>query len=132
MIKKVDHIGIAASSLDEIKNVYGKILSDIQGHEYEVESQKSKILSFDLGGVHLEFLEPSSPDSPIAKFIDKKGPGLHHVALETDDITSELEKLKKDGLKLIDNEPRIGMNGAKIAFVHPKSSGGVLLEVVEK
>lgn len=132
MIKKINHIGIAVSNLNEIKKIYGTIMPEAETGEYTVESQKSNILAFDVGGVHLEFLEPTSEDSPIAGFINKKGQGLHHVALETDDVKADLDRLVEEGFRAIDKEPRTGMNGTKIAFLHPKSTGSVLIELCQK
>lgn len=131
MITGVNHIGIAAPDLEEIRKIYGSILEGIESHEETVEEQKAKILSFDVGGVHLEFLEPTSPDSPIAKFLEKKGPGIHHLALTTDNIEADLSAVREKNLKLIDENPRAGMNNSKIAFLHPKSTGSVLLELCE-
>lgn len=132
MIKKVDHIGIATSNLEAIREQYKHILPDVEPSEHVVESQKSKILCYNVGGVRLEFLEPTAEDSPIAKFIAKRGQGLHHVCLETDDIKTDIDKMASEGCKLIDKEPREGMNNTKVAFIHPASCGSVLTELCQK
>jgi len=94
-----------------------------------VEEQGVKVAKLELGNTHIELLEPLGPDTPVGKYLAKKGPGLHHICIGTDNIDSELQKLKHDGVKLIDEKPKIGANGASIAFVHPQSTGGVLLEL---
>ena len=129
--KAVNHIGIAVSSIDEQREFYEKTL----GAEYEgtevVEDQKVKVAFFKLAGVRLELLEPTSEDSTVAKFIEKKGQGLHHVAYTVDDLPARLAELKEEGLRLIDETPRQGAHNTRIAFLHPKSSNGVLTELCE-
>ena len=132
MIKKVDHIGIATSNLEEIRELYKHILPDVEPSEHVVESQKSKMLCYDVAGVHLEFLEPTSDASPIAKFLAKGRKGMHHICFETDDIKADIEKMASEGCKLIDKEPREGMNNTKVAFIHPASCGAVLTELCQK
>ncbi len=132
MISKINHIGIAVSDLDEIREIYGKIMPEAEVSECEVASQKSRMLCYDVGGVHMEFLKPTSDDSPIAGFLAKRGQGIHHIALETDDVKADLDRLVGEGFRAIDKEPREGMNGTKIAFLHPKSTGSVLIELCEK
>lgn len=131
MLKQIDHIGVAVKNLEETVKLY----KDVMGLELleteEVKSQKVKVAKFNINGVHIEFLEPTSQDSPIAKFIEKKGEGLHHIAYRTDDIKKELDSLKSKGVKLINEEPFDGASGVKVAFIHPKSSI-VLTELVGK
>jgi methylmalonyl-CoA/ethylmalonyl-CoA epimerase len=131
MLQQIDHIGVAVKNLDETINLYRDIIGLKLIETEEVESQMVKVAKFDINGVHIEFLEPTSKESPIAKFIDKKGEGLHHIAYKTDDIQSELKKLKEKGVKLINEEPFDGASGVKVAFIHPKSSI-VLTELVGK
>ncbi len=131
MLKQIDHIGVAVKNLEETIRLYRDIMGLELLETEEVESQKVKVAKFDINGVHIEFLEPTSEESTIAKFIDKKGEGLHHIAYRTDDIQEELEYLKSKGIKLINEKPFEGASGVKVAFIHPKSSI-VLTELVEK
>lgn len=128
-MQRIHHIGIAASNLEEATAIYKTFLKDVEIEYEEVPSQKVKVASVEIGESRLEFLEPTSPESPIAKFMEKKGPGIHHICLEVENIEEALATLEKNGYRLIDKEPREGAMGMKIAFVHPKSSGGVLLEI---
>ncbi len=132
MINGVNHIGIATSSIEGIKDLYKSILEGCETHEETVAEQKSKILSFQVGGTHIEFLEPTEPDSPIAKFIEKRGAGVHHIALATDNIEHDMQRLKDKGFRFIDETPRTGMNNTRIAFLHPKSTGSILLELCQE
>lgn len=129
MIKKIDHLGIAVKSLEEAVPFYEKMLGvACEGQEVVVD-QKVKTAFFDVGGVHIELLEPTSEDSPIAKFLEKNpAGGVHHVAFATDDLVAQLESAKADGIRLIDEKPRKGAGGKDIAFLHPKSTFGVLTE----
>lgn len=132
MIKKVDHIGIAVKSIEEARKFYEEVLGlKVTGIE-EVKEQKVKTAFIPVGESEIELLESTSEDGPIAKFIEKRGEGIHHIALQVDDIEKALEELKKKGIQLIDEVPRYGAGGAKIAFVHPKSAHGVLLELCER
>lgn len=132
MFKNVDHIGIAVTSLESIVNVYRDTLGlTLHGFE-EVAEQKVRVAMFPVGESKLEFLEPTSPESPIAKFIEKKGQGVHHLALHVDDIEAKLSELKEKGVKLIDQTPRMGAGGKKIAFVHPAATGGILIELCQE
>jgi len=130
-IKQIDHIGIAVKNLDESIDLYRKLGFKISSTE-EVPDQKVKIAFVETGESRIELLEPSSPKSPIAKFIVKKGPGIHHMAVQVDDLKAKLTQLKKDGIRLIDKQPRSGSHGLLIAFIHPKATDGVLLELCEK
>jgi len=128
MITKIDHLGIAVKSIDEAKADYETVLGlKCQGRE-EVESQKVKTAFFAAGDVHLELLEPTSDESPIAKFLEKNGPGIHHIAFATDDITGQLAQAKGAGARLIHEVPFEGAADKLVAFLHPKSTFGVLTE----
>jgi len=132
MIEKIDHIGIAVKSVKET----GELLSNILGlkvtGEEIVEEQKVKIAFLPLGDSELELLESTSPEGPIARFIEKKGEGIQHIAFRVNNIEEVLEKLEKEGVRLIDEKPRYGAGGAKIAFLHPKSTNGILVELCER
>lgn len=130
MLQKIDHIGIAVKSLDEALKFYG-VLDAAPEHFEEVPSQKVRVAFISVGDTHIELLEPTSEDSPIAKYLEKKGEGIHHIAYRVPCIKTALEKLKAEGIKLIDEEPKEGAHGMKIAFVHPKSVNGVLTELSE-
>ncbi|SHF09207.1 methylmalonyl-CoA epimerase [Thermoanaerobacter uzonensis DSM 18761] len=132
MIKKIDHIGIAVKSIEEALKFYEDVLGlEITGVEV-VEEQKVKTAFIPVGDSEIELLESTSDDGPIAKFIEKRGEGIQHIALQVDDIEKTLEELKQKGIRLIDEVPRYGAGGAKIAFVHPKSANGALLELCQR
>lgn len=132
MIKKVDHIGIAVRSIDEALPFYTETLKlEFLGLE-EVESQGVKVAFIKAGETKLELLEPISEESPIAKFIEKRGEGLHHVALGVDSIQERINEMKEQGIRMLQDEPKIGAGGAHVAFMHPKSAGGILYEFCEK
>ena len=131
MIKKVDHIGIAVKNLEEAIKIWENLGLKVEEIE-EVPDQKVRTAIFHAGETRIELLEATAEDSPIAKFIEKRGEGIHHIALGVDNIEEMLKKLKEKGFRLIDEKPRIGAGGAKIAFIHPKSVGGVLLELCER
>ncbi len=131
-VKKVDHIGVAVEDLDKALEFYQGLLGiKAEGAEV-VEDQKVKTAFLPVGDSEIELLESTDPDGPIAKFIEKKGAGVQHVALQVEDIEEALQELKQAGVKLIDEEPRYGAGGARIAFIHPKATGGVLLELSER
>ena len=129
MIKRVHHIGIAVNNLKESIPVFEKLLG-VKAHIEDVPSQKVIEACFKVEDVEIDLLEPIGPDSTVAKFLEKRGEGLHHIALETDDINDELKAMEKKGFQLIDKEGRKGAAG-KIGFLHPKSAGGVLVELVQ-
>ncbi|RMF95355.1 MAG: methylmalonyl-CoA epimerase [Candidatus Schekmanbacteria bacterium] len=131
-INKIDHIGIAVKSLDDVKTFYSNVLKLDAFDVEEVESQGVKILAFKVGDSKIEFLEAIKDDSPIKKFVEKKGSGIHHIAYEVDNIEEALDELESEGVVLIDKKPRRGLHNKKIAFLHPKSSSGILTELVEK
>jgi len=132
MIEKIDHIGIAVRSIEKTSELFSNILGLKVAGEEIVEEQKVKIAFLPLGDGELELLESTSPEGPIAKFIEKKGEGIQHIAFRVDNIEKALEKLKKEGVRLIDKKPRYGAGGAKIAFLHPKSTNGILIELSER
>jgi methylmalonyl-CoA/ethylmalonyl-CoA epimerase len=131
MFKKIDHVGIAVKNLDEAIKVWEGLGLKVDEVE-EVPDQKVRTAIIHVGESRIELLEPTSEDSPIAKFIAKRGEGIHHMALGVDDIEATLEHLKEEGYRLIDEKPRPGAGGAKIAFVHPKAVTGVLLELCQR
>ncbi len=129
MIQRIDHLGIAVRRLEDAIPVFERLLaSPCLGMEI-VESQKVKTAFFQVGEVAVELLEPTDPESPIAKFIERRGEGLHHLALASDAVGPELERVAEAGARLIDAAPRRGAHGKEIAFVHPKSALGVLVEL---
>jgi len=131
-ILKIDHLGIAVNSIDDGKNFW----SDILGLSFEgtetVEAQKVTTAFFPVGESEVELLESTAPDGPVAKYIEKRGQGIQHVAFRVRDIEAALSELKEKGVKLIDEKPRHGAGGARIAFLHPKATGGVLVELCER
>lgn len=129
--KAINHIGIAVKSIDEQRSFYENVLGAEFETIEEVPSQKVKVGFFKVGDVRLELLEPTDSSSSVAGFLEKRGEGLHHVAYTVDDIEQRLAELKSDGVRLIDEAPRPGAHRSRIAFVHPKSSGGVLTELCE-
>lgn len=131
MYKKIDHLGIAINDIEEAKRAYVLLGFEFKGMEV-LEEQKVRVAMFTLGESKIELVEPLAHDSPIAKFIEKKGEGIHHIAVAVDDIDAELEKLKANGVQLIDEKPRMGAGRSRIAFLHPKSARGVLIELVER
>ncbi len=132
MIKKIDHIGIAVKSIEKASELFSNILGLKVAGEELVEEQKVKVAFLPLGDSELELLESTSPDGPIARFIEKKGEGIQHIAFRVDNIEKVLEKLKEEKVRLIDEKPRYGAGGAKIAFLHPKSTNGILIELCER
>lgn len=132
MIKSINHIGIAVKDLDESVSLYSKIFDLSNLHREEVKDQKVKVASFKVGDVLLELTQGTSPDSPISKFIEKRGEGIHHIAFESDDVNQELGRLKDNGIRLVDEEAKPGAHDMLIAFLHPKSTGGVLTELCQE
>lgn len=127
----LEHIGIAVSSLDEAIPFYENVLGLNCGHIEEVEEQKVKTAFFHLGDTKIELLEPTSDDSPVQKFIDKKGEGIHHIAFAVDDVDESLQEAEEKGVRLIDKQARKGAEGLNIGFMHPKSTYGVLTELCD-
>lgn len=131
-ILKIDHLGIAVNSIEEGKSFWQQVLGlDFEGTE-TVEEQKVTTAFFPVGESEVELLASTAPDGPVAKYIEKKGPGIQHVAFRVENIEEALEELKAKGVKLIDQTPRKGAGGAKIAFLHPKATNGVLVELCER
>ena len=131
-ILKINHLGIAVNSIEESKNFWEGILGlSFEGSE-TVEEQKVTTAFFPVGESEVELLESTAPDGPVAKYIEKKGEGIQHVAFQVENIEAALAELKEKGIRLIDEKPRKGAGGAMIAFLHPKSTNGVLVELCEK
>jgi len=131
MPKKISHIGIAVENIDQALPFYTDVLGlELEGTEV-VEEQKVKVAFLVIGESRIELLEPTAPDSPVAKFLEKNGPGIHHLAYQVDGLDGRLASLKGQGVRLIDEAPRLGAHHARIAFLHPKASGGVLTELCE-
>jgi methylmalonyl-CoA/ethylmalonyl-CoA epimerase len=131
-VEKIDHIGIAVDSIDDWIGFYRETLGLNYTGSEEISEQKVRVAFLVIGESRIELLEPTSPDSPIAGFIEKRGGGMHHIALKVDDIEEALARHKEAGARLIDETPRVGAHGTRIAFIHPKASGGVLLELCEE
>jgi methylmalonyl-CoA/ethylmalonyl-CoA epimerase len=128
---EVDHIGIAVEDLDEAIALYRDRLGMAEQHRETVEEFGVEAALLEIGDAHVELLTPIQPDSGVAKFLERNGPGVHHVAYRTGDIDATLEQLRAAGLRLIDEQPRTGIRESRVAFVHPKSTGGVLTEIVQ-
>jgi methylmalonyl-CoA/ethylmalonyl-CoA epimerase len=131
-VLKLDHIGIAVKNIDEAKKIYHDILGLPHVKNETVEEQKVTTGFFPVGDTEVELLESTAPDGPVAKFIEKKGEGVQHIAFQVENIEEALEELKAKGIKLIDEQPRVGAGGKKIAFLHPKSTYGVLVELCQE
>jgi methylmalonyl-CoA/ethylmalonyl-CoA epimerase len=131
MIRGIDHVGIAVKSINEAKKFWVDTLGLKLSHIEEVPEQKARVAVLKVGETTIELVEPTSADSPIQRFIEKRGEGLHHLTLQTDHLAERLKSLKDANVALIDEKPRLGASGAKIAFLHPKSAHGVLVELCE-
>ena len=131
MIKKINHIGIAVNSIENSLPFYRDVLGMTYEGSEEVAEQRVRVAFLAVGESRIELLEPTSPDSPVAKFLEKNGEGTHHVAYEVEDLEGALAELAAAGVKLIDQVPRRGAHGTRIAFLHPKATGGVLTELCE-
>lgn len=132
MVNKVDHIGIAVKNLDETLKFYEDILGMKCVDKEVVEEQKVRVAFLPIGDTEVELLESTEEDGPIAKFIEKKGEGIQHIAYRVDDVEKTIAELKAKGIRMIDEKPRYGAGGAKIAFLHPKSTFGVLIELCQR
>jgi methylmalonyl-CoA/ethylmalonyl-CoA epimerase len=128
---KINHLGIATKGIDEALKFWGNALGLENVHTETVEDQKVRVAMLPIGESRIELLEATAEDSPIAKFLEKRGAGIHHIAVEVENIEEALAKLKREGMRLIDEKPRIGAEGCLVAFVHPSSANGVLLELVQ-
>jgi methylmalonyl-CoA epimerase len=131
MFTRIDHIGVAVEDLDSAIKLYERSFEMELAHRETVESQGVEAVLLDVGDGHIELLAPLGPDTPVGKFIAKKGPGIHHVAYAVEDIDAALEQVKAAGLKLIDEEPRTGIRRSRVAFLHPSATGSVLTEIVQ-
>ena len=129
---KINHLGIATKGIEQALKFWEDALGLENIHTEVVEDQKVRVAMLPLGESRIELLEPTSDDSPISKFLEKRGGGIHHIAVEVEDIEVSLKKLKGQGMRLIDETPRIGAEGCLVAFVHPSSANGVLLELVQQ
>ena len=128
---QIDHIGIATKHLDDAAAVWRDALGLELDSTEQIDTQGVRVAMFTLGESHIELLEPLSPDSPVGKFLEKRGPGIHHIAVRVEDICAKLAELKARGLRLIDEVPRVGAGGCLVAFIHPTAANGVLLELVQ-
>ncbi|MEO0124040.1 MAG: methylmalonyl-CoA epimerase [candidate division WOR-3 bacterium] len=129
---KISHIAIAVKNITESLKIWQDIFGLKLIKVIDVPDQKVKVAMLEVDDMHIELLEPLNPDSTVAKFIEKKGEGLHHIAFAVDNIEATMEQVKKSGIKLIDEKPRKGAMDSKIAFIHPQSTGGVLIELCEE
>jgi methylmalonyl-CoA/ethylmalonyl-CoA epimerase len=131
MFGRIDHIGVAVEDLDAALALYGESFEMELAHRETVESQGVEAVLLDVGDGHVELLSPLGPDTAVGKYLAKKGPGLHHVAYAVEDIDAALERIAASGIQLIDEQPRTGIRESRVAFLHPRSTGGVLTEIVE-
>jgi methylmalonyl-CoA/ethylmalonyl-CoA epimerase len=131
MFGRIDHVGVAVEDLDKAVALYSERLAMPVQHRETVEEQGVEAVLLGVGESHVELLRPLGPETAVSRFLERNGPGLHHVAYGTDDIDSALEQVRAAGLRLIDERPRTGIRNSRVAFVHPKSTGGVLTELVE-
>ncbi len=132
MIKKLSHIGIAVKDIHHSGKIFSKLFGTTAAEPEEVSGQGVKVSFFHVGEMSVEITEATSPESPIAKFISKRGEGVHHLSFEVDDIAAEVVKLKAAGFSFVDEDPRVGAGGSLVVFLHPKSTNGVLIELCEK
>jgi methylmalonyl-CoA epimerase len=130
MVRGVHHLGIAVADLDAAVETYRTLFGAEVEHRAVVEDQGVEACSLRVGAGRVELLAPLGPDTPVGRFLASRGPGMHHVALEVDDVAAELDRARSAGARLIDEEPRIGLFGHRVAFVHPEATGGVLAEFV--
>jgi methylmalonyl-CoA/ethylmalonyl-CoA epimerase len=131
VFSRIDHIGVAVAEIEPALALYGDTLQLAVAHREVVEEQGVEAVLLDVGENHVELLAPLSPDTPVGKFLARNGPGLHHVAYQVKDIEATLHALKQAGMQMIDETPRTGIRGSRVAFVHPRASGGVLTEIVQ-
>jgi methylmalonyl-CoA epimerase len=131
VFSRIDHIGVAVEEIEPALELYRDSFQLVLAHREVVEEQGVEAVLLDVGENHVELLAPLGPDTPVGKFLAKQGPGLHHVAYQVEDIEATLQGLKDAGLQLIDQQPRTGIRGSRVAFMHPRSTAGVLTEIVE-
>lgn len=132
MYKRLAHIGIAVKNLDDATRVFSQLFDRRPSHEEVVAEQKVNVRFFQIGDSGIELLEATSPDSPIAKFIEKRGQGVHHLSFEVEDIEAEIARLLQAGFEMVDEAPREGAEGSRVAFLHPKSTHGILIEISQR
>lgn len=132
MYKRLTHVGIAVKKLENSSELFSKLLNTNCEHTEEVTEQKVRVSFFRIGDGGIELLEPTGADSPIARFIEKRGEGVHHLSFEVDDLEAEIARLKQEGFQMIDEKPRVGADAYRVAFLHPKSTNGVLVEISQK
>jgi methylmalonyl-CoA/ethylmalonyl-CoA epimerase len=128
---RIDHIGVAVEDLDDAVALYRERFGMAEQHRETVEEFGVEAVLLEIGEGHVELLRPLSPETGVGRFLEKNGPGMHHVAYQTDDIDAALDQVRSAGLRLIDEQPRTGIRGSRVAFLHPKATGGVLTELVE-
>ena len=131
MFSRIDHIGVAVEEIEPALELYRDSFGLLLAHREVVEEQGVEAVLLDVGENHVELLAPLGPETPVGKFLAKNGPGLHHVAYQVSDIEATLQSLKEAGLQLIDQQPRTGIRGSRVVFLHPRSTAGVLTEIVE-
>ena len=131
MFSRIDHIGVAVEEIEPALELYRDSFGLVLTHREVIDEQGVEAVLLDVGENHVELLAPLHPDTPVGKFLARQGPGLHHVAYQVSDIDATLEQLKQAGMQLIDQQPRIGIRGSRVAFVHPRATVGVLTEIVE-
>ena len=131
MLNRIDHVGVAVDDLDAALNLYERVLGMPVVHRETVEEQGVEAVLLDVGDGHIELLKPLGEDTPVGKFLARKGPGLHHVAYAVSDIEATLAQLGEQGVELIDRQPRTGIRNSRVAFLHPRSTDGVLTEIVQ-
>src|SRR3954465_2857742 len=131
MLDRIDHVGVAVEDMDEALSLYTGPLAMPLQHRETVEEQGVDAVLLGVGAGHVELLSPLGPDTPVGKYLERRGPGLHHVAYAVEDIDAGLAQLADAGVELIDSEPRTGIRNSRVAFLHPRSTGGVLTEIVE-
>lgn len=131
MFDRIDHVGVAVSDLDAAISLYESSFGMALAHRETVDSQGVEAVLLDVGEGHVELLRPLGPETAVGRFLERKGPGLHHLAYAVEDIEKALDQVRAAGLELIDSEPRLGIRGSRVAFLHPRSTAGVLTEIVE-
>ncbi|MDQ3724046.1 MAG: methylmalonyl-CoA epimerase [Actinomycetota bacterium] len=131
MFERIDHVGVAVENLDRALELYRDRYGLAEQHRETVEQFGVEAVLLEVGEGHVELLEPTSPDSAVGRFLERNGPGMHHVAYQTTDIDATLERVRDAGIRLIDREPRTGIRGSRVAFLNPRDTGGVLTELVE-
>ncbi len=132
MFKKISHVAIAVKNIEQAIETFSNLTGIKDYHIETVEEQKVRVAIFKIGDSRIELTEPTSADSPVAKFIEKRGEGIHHIAFEVEDIEAEIKGIKEKNFQLIDQMPKLGANNCLIAFIHPKSANGVLVEITQE